>query len=466
MHLKNIVAALVAFSSLAAAAPAQDSKAVVRREDPQQNKDQGQAKNNNDNKNNDQKNNSNNQKNNNNANKNNNKNNNNNGNGNLNIIQNIIAPNIIVVQENLAAIDQLQQQNEIALAALVQSQLALVTQLQTVKDNIRINHFKALFPQANTVIVTVTNLVDNRNQGQQNQGKPKREQQNQRYLVNQLLADNGAPGNQTLVMVTDPTPMQISTEQAASSQTNAFGAASVQLENAPAVGSGNSSNQAVGGGPNAALNAKSINLAAFDKSAPFGQIGQSVILPAGTLAPQLASTPDPASIILPGQQGLFVQNAATFISDCATSVAGGNQVLAGVATQLFSSFQQIASAQLAGLSGLSIYNANQAQTPSQAPAVPAQAQPAAAQPAAAQPAAAQPVAAQPPAQAVTQPQASAPPAQAVAAPAAAAVAAPAAAPASASQAASGSGVVIVGSTPGGSSAAQPQAAPAAAQAAA
>ncbi|KAK2039543.1 hypothetical protein LZ31DRAFT_569288 [Colletotrichum somersetense] len=443
MHLKHIVAALVAFSSLAAA---------------------GQAKNN-DNKNNDQKNND--QKNNNNANKNknNNKNNNNNGNVNLNIIQNIITPNIIVVQENLAAIDQLQRQNEIALAALVQSQLALVTQLQTVKDNIRINHFKALFPQANTVIVTVTNLVDNRNQGQQNQGKPKREQQNQRYLVNQLLADNGAPGNQTLVMVTDPTPMQISTEQAASSQTNAFGAASVQLENAPAVGSGNSSNQAVGGDPNAALNDKSINLAAFDKSAPFGQIGQSVILPAGTLAPQLASTPDPASIILPGQQGLFVQNAATFISDCATSVAGGNQVLAGVATQLFSSFQQIAAVQLAGLSGLSIYNANQGQAPSQAPAVPAQAQPVAAQPAAAQP-----VAAQPPAQAVTQPQASAPPAQAVAAPAAAAVAvpaaAPAAAPASASQAASGSGVVIVGSTPGGSSAAQPQAAPAAAPAAA
>ncbi|KAK2062637.1 hypothetical protein LY76DRAFT_667842 [Colletotrichum caudatum] len=445
MHLKNIVAALVAFSSLAVAAPAQDSKAVVRREDPQQNKDQGQAKNNNDNKNNDQKNK-------NNANKN---NNNNNGNGNLNIIQNIITPNIIVVQENLAAINQLQRQNEIALAALVQSQLALVTQLQTVKDNIRINHFKALFPQANTVIVTVTNLVDNRNQGQQNQGKPKRQQQNQRYLVNQLLADNGAPGNQTLVMVTDPTPMQISTEQAASSQTNAFGAASVQLENAPAVESSNSSNQAVGGDPNAALNDKSINLAAFDKSAPFGQIGQSIILPAGTLAPQLASTPDPASIILPGQQGLFVQNAATFISDCATSVAGGNQALAGVATQLFSSFQQIAAAQLAGLSGLGIYNANQGQTPSQAPAVPAQAQPAAAQP---------------PAQAVAQPQASAPPAQAVAAPAAVAVAAPAAAaaaaPASASQAASGSGVVIVGSTPGGPSAAQPQAAPAAAPAAA
>ncbi|EFQ33328.1 hypothetical protein CGRA01v4_06953 [Colletotrichum graminicola] len=421
MHLKHIVAALVAFSSLAAAAPAQDSKAVVRRDDPKQNKDQGQAKNNNDN------NSKNNDKNNNNKNN----NNNNNRNENINIIQNIIRPNIIVVQENLAAIDQLQRQNEVALAALVQSQLALVTQLQTVKDNIRVNHFKALFPQANTVIVTVTNLVDSRKQGQKNQ----------RYLVNQLLADNGVPGHQTLVMVTDPTPMQISTEQAASSQANAFGAANVQVEDAPAVGSINSSNQAVGGDPNAALNDKSINLAAFDQSAPFGQIGQSLILPAGTLAPQLASVPDPASIILPGQQGLFVQNAATFLSDCATSVAGGNQVLAGVAAQVFSSFQQIAAAQLAGLSGLGIYPANQGQKTPQAAPAPAQAQPAAAQP---------------PAQAVTQPQASAPAAAPTSTSAAAA----------APQAASGSGVIIVGSTPGGASAAQPQAAPAAAPAAA
>lgn len=66
----------------------------------------------------------------------------------MTIIQNIIKPNIIVVQENLDKINQLQRQNERELALLVQSQLALATQLQTVKDNIRINHFKAQFPQA------------------------------------------------------------------------------------------------------------------------------------------------------------------------------------------------------------------------------------------------------------------------------------------------------------------------------
>ncbi|GKT43681.1 uncharacterized protein ColSpa_03862 [Colletotrichum spaethianum] len=420
MHLKNIVAALVAFSSLAAAAPAQDSRVAVKRQDQKQNQGKNNDKNNNNNNNNK------------NANKNN--NNNNNNNGNINIIQNIIRPNIIVVQENLDAINQLQRQNEQELAALVQSQLALATQLQTVKDNIRINHFKAQFPQANTVIVTVTGLVDNRNQGQQNQ----------RYLVNQLLADNGVPGNQTLVMVTDPTPMQISTLQAASSQANAFGAANVALENAPAVGGSNNSNAQA---PNAApADDSTLSLAAFNQAAPFGQIGQSVILPAGTQAPQLTSVPDPAAIILPGQQGLFVQNAGTFLSDCATTAAGGNQALAGVAAQIFSSFQQIAAAQYAALSGLSIYQGNNAAQP-------------------------QPAAAQPPAQPAAAPQTSAPPAQAVAAPppesapapqpaAAIAVGANQAAGTPAPQGATGSGVVIVGSSPGGQSAAQPQAAPA------
>ncbi|GJC86764.1 hypothetical protein ColLi_09602 [Colletotrichum liriopes] len=451
----------MAFSSLAAAAPAQDSKAAVKREDQKQNQNQGK----------------NNVKNNNNKNKNKNKNNNNNRNGDINIIQNIIKPNIIVVQENLDKVDQLQRQNERQLAALVQSQLALVTQLQTVKDNIRINHFKAQFPQANTIIVTVTGLVDNRNQGQQNQ----------RYLVNQLLADNGVPEKQTLVMVTDPTPMQISTQQAASSQENAFGVASVEMENAPAAGSNNSSAQAAGGDPNAAPadDDSTLNLAAFNQAAPFGQIGQSVILPAGTQAPQLTSVPDPASIILPGQQGLFVQNAGTFLSDCATSAAGGNQALAGVAAQIFSSFQQIAAAQLAGLSGLGIYNGNQgnnntAQAP---PPPPAQGQQQGGQNLGSiavganqgQPAAAQP----PPAQVATPPLASAPPAQAAAPPPESAPAPqpPAAVVDGANQAispvqigtnpgtpppqgANGSGVVVVGSTPGGQTAAQPQAAPA------
>ncbi|KAK1464476.1 hypothetical protein CCUS01_08050 [Colletotrichum cuscutae] len=361
MHLKHVIAALAAFGSLAVAAPAQEAKAVDKGQG--QNQDQNQNQNQNQDKNNAKGNNNND----NNGKNNNNNNNNNKNNGDVNIIQNIIKPNIIVVQENLDTINQLQRQNERELAALVQSQLALATQLQTVKDNIRINHFKAQFPQANTIIVTVTGLVDNRNQGQQNK----------RYLVNQLLADNGQAGKQTLVMVTDPTNLEISTPQAASAQANAFGAARVQLEDSSSSAGSNTSDfsaQAVGSAP--ADN--TLSLAAFSQAAPFGQVGQSIILPAGTQAPQLLSVPDPAAIILPQQQGLFVQNAGTFLTDCATSAANaanGNPALAGAAAQIFSSFEQIAAAQLAGLSGLGIFNGNRGNNTAQAPPPPpAQAQ--------------------------------------------------------------------------------------------
>ncbi|KAI8276823.1 hypothetical protein K4K59_009676 [Colletotrichum sp. SAR11_240] len=469
MQLKHLLTGLAVLSSLAAAAPAtapaQDAKAADKSAQKQdQNKDQ---------------------------NKNNNKNNKNNGD--VTIIQNIIKPNIIVVQENLDKINQLQRQNERELALLVQSQLALATQLQAVKDNIRINHFKAQFPQANTIIVTVTGLVDNRQGGGQNK----------RYLVNQLLADNGKPGQQALVMVNDPTPMDISTQQAASSQSDTFGAARVALDSASNAVSNNTDGvqAAAAPSPGADESDTTLKLAAFDQAAPFGQVGQSIILPAGTQAPQLAaSVPDPAAIILPNQAGLFVSNAATFLTDCASTAANaaaGNPALAGAALNIFSSFQQIAAAQLAGLSGLGIFN-NAGQVQGQplgaiavganqpaAAAPPAVAPPAVAPPAAAPPAAASPppAVAAPPAQGGSlgaiavganqgQPAAApAPPTDAATAPqppAAVLTGANQAQPAAASppppQGSSGSGVVIVGSSPGGAPApaAQPAAQPPAA----
>ncbi|KAH9243653.1 hypothetical protein K456DRAFT_28916 [Colletotrichum gloeosporioides 23] len=473
MQLKNLLTGLAVFSSLAAAAPAtapaQDAKAADKDAQKQdQNKDQNKNnKNNNNGKNN---------------------NNNNKNNGDVTIIQNIIKPNIIVVQENLDKINQLQRQNERELALLVQSQLALATQLQAVKDNIRINHFKAQFPQANTIIVTVTGLVDNRQGGGQNK----------RYLVNQLLADNGKPGQQALVMVNDPTPMDISTQQAASSQSDTFGAARVALDSASDAVSNNTDGvqAAAAPTPGADESDTTLKLAAFDQAAPFGQVGQSIILPAGTQAPQLAaSVPDPAAIILPNQAGLFVSNAATFLTDCASTAANaaaGNPALAGAALNIFSSFQQIAAAQLAGLSGLGIFNnAGQVQgQPLGAIAVGANQPAAAAPPAVAPPAAAPPAAASPPPAVAAPPAqggslgaiavganqgqpaaAPAPPADAAAAPqppaavlAGANQAQPAAASPPPPQGSSGSGVVIVGSSPGGAPApaAQPAAQPPAA----
>ncbi len=58
-----------------------------------------------------------------------------------------IEPQITVVEENLGALSQLATIAEQEFAALVQSQVALITQLETIKNNIRVNHFKARFSQ-------------------------------------------------------------------------------------------------------------------------------------------------------------------------------------------------------------------------------------------------------------------------------------------------------------------------------
>jgi multidrug resistance efflux pump len=64
------------------------------------------------------------------------------------IQETVVEQSITIVQnQNLGVISQLAAIAEQELAALVQSQVALVTQLEEVKNNIRINHFKAKFSQ-------------------------------------------------------------------------------------------------------------------------------------------------------------------------------------------------------------------------------------------------------------------------------------------------------------------------------
>jgi hypothetical protein len=64
------------------------------------------------------------------------------------IQENVVEQSITIVQnQNLGVISQLAVIAEQELAALVQSQVALVTQLEEIKNNIRINHFKAKFSQ-------------------------------------------------------------------------------------------------------------------------------------------------------------------------------------------------------------------------------------------------------------------------------------------------------------------------------
>lgn len=65
----------------------------------------------------------------------------------LAIIQEVQETNVIVVNENLDQLAAQQRIIEQEFAALVQAQVALVTQLEDIKNNIRVNHFKSRFSQ-------------------------------------------------------------------------------------------------------------------------------------------------------------------------------------------------------------------------------------------------------------------------------------------------------------------------------
>ncbi|KAH9884605.1 hypothetical protein F4778DRAFT_787707 [Xylariomycetidae sp. FL2044] len=179
--------------------------------------------------------------------------------------------NIIVVENNQAQLDAVTQLAEQQFAQLVQAQIALATQLQTVKDNIRLNSFASRFVQVNTVIVTVSTMIDARaEQGNQ-----------QRYMVNQLLIDNGKPDQVQTIMVSDSETMTIGASQTV--QPDGVIAASAGIPTATPM------------------------VMAEDAAAPFGQVNQNVILPIGAAAPSIDLVfADPAAIILPGQTDLFV----------------------------------------------------------------------------------------------------------------------------------------------------------------
>ena len=262
------------------------------------------------------------------------------------IQENIVEQSITIVQnQNLGLISQLAAVAEQELAALVQSQVALVTQLEEVKNNIRINHFRAKFSQVvrlppcslprlspsnankspqNTVIVTVTNIVDARDPANVNK----------RYLLNQLIADNGAPDKQLLVMVSQAQEMTIG--------------ATPTVDLASILGTAASASVL-------STATSSPLVAGFDPSAPFGLFNGSMILPYNTSAPSSAVVfEDPANIIFaPGSSGgvgsLFVESAAGFSRDCAVFAAQQNSFLSLAGLQLFSSVEQAAAAQLAAI---------------------------------------------------------------------------------------------------------------------
>lgn len=92
-------------------------------------------------------------------------------------------------------------------------------------------------------------------------------------------------------------------------------------------------------------------VAGFDPNAPFGQLNGSMILPYNTTAPTNALVlEDPANIIFANSNtGQFVESVTQFQQDCAAFGAQSTTFINLAGLQLFSSLQQAAAAQLAGL---------------------------------------------------------------------------------------------------------------------
>ncbi|KAK3987896.1 hypothetical protein QBC44DRAFT_399428 [Cladorrhinum sp. PSN332] len=243
------------------------------------------------------------------------------------------------------AIDQLARLAEFEFAGLIESQIALATQLETIKNNIRINSLRSQFAQAqvNCIILTVTNVIDQRDSSKVNN----------RYLLSQLRIDNGFPEKEVMVMVTDAQTMTISTTPTVGSAptstiepplepepTAVDPSLQPSLDPVPSSSSLTSSTaletpsptavptEAPSPTPSQTLSSSlKLPLAPSPSSSPLlrrklllDQPNSAVLLPVGALPPSAALIlQDPANIILPGVlggAGLFVESLATFNTDC------------------------------------------------------------------------------------------------------------------------------------------------------
>lgn len=133
-------------------------------------------------------------------------------------------------------------------------------------------------------------------------------------MVRQILADNGIGTSQVAVMISDAATMTIGV---------------AQTGDATAISTPT-------GAP---------LLTGFDSSAPYGQLNQSQILPAGAQAPQGNNVvADPAAIILAGQSSLFVENIDNFVSDCSLFSSNADSLLSST-IEIFTSYGELSAAQ-------------------------------------------------------------------------------------------------------------------------
>lgn len=246
--------------------------------------------------------------------------------------------NIIVLQPNIK-LNQAVIIAEQQFAARAQAQLALANQQNIIQNNIRVNHFRNMFSKVNTVVQVVHNVVDVRDPANPNN----------RYLVNQLLADNGVQESMAVVMITAAETMTIGTNPTIEAPT----ATPVVGQPAQAVGDIPQSAPVVQGETQVTqIEQQLLNggaavpiLQKYNSASPFGKVGQTVLLPFGTQPPTANLVfQDPAKIIFPNQAGLFVENSLTFAQDCKIFGQLGNTFVSS-AIQVFPNFQQLAGSQ-------------------------------------------------------------------------------------------------------------------------
>ncbi len=171
--------------------------------------------------------------------------------------------------------------------------------------------------------MTITNVIDAREPSNSNK----------RYLMNQLVVDNGFPDKLNLIMVSDKQEMTIGASPTLDlSGLAGFGAASASAISKPTATAG---------------------IQNFNSNAPFGSFNGSVLLPFNTSAPQLPANAlildDPANIIFAGSSNLFVQDSSSFATDCTNFVAQSSSFLNLASALLYPSIDAAIAAQLAVL---------------------------------------------------------------------------------------------------------------------
>ena len=272
----------------------------------------------------------------------------------------------------VSQLGQLAQLAEADLLAQVQSQLLLSAELQSIKDNIRINSLRARYPTINMLLVTVTNVVDARNPASINN----------RYLLNQLLVDNGFADKQQVIMVTESQTYTVTATTATAADsatvtdsTTATDSATATLDLAGilssaaaatptpssltlplVIGQGLGQRLGLGQGQGQIIQQQQTTITTFNPAAgiplSFLNSPQSLLLPYDTAAPSSALIiEDPANIIYGNQNDLLVQGLSNLQTDCAAFGLGGNAFVGGAANlPLFSSLQQAISFQLTSIS--------------------------------------------------------------------------------------------------------------------